>query len=77
MADTRTYQVSFMVNSYWNVFVDRPADITREELLNSITRDDLTSGDESGGWDGLKEAWRNGDVSLILDEQGEEIEFPT
>ena len=77
MSDTRRYQVSYFVTSYWNVYVDRPVDITEEELLNSITRDDLSSGEETGGWDGLKLAWRNGDVSLILDDEGEEIEFPT
>ena len=77
MSDTRRYQVSYFVTSYWLVYVDRPVDITEEELINSITRDDLCSGEETGGWDGLKSAWHNRDVSLILDDEGEEIEFPT
>lgn len=75
MSDTRTYQVSYEVTSYVEVFVDAPVDITREELLKSVTKDDLVAGEESGHWDALKAAWRNDNVSLILDEEGEEIEF--
>ena len=75
MSDTRTYRVSYEVTSYYDVYVDRPVDITQEELISSITRHDLSSGEEVAHWDGLKDAWRKRNVSLILDEEGDEIEF--
>ena len=46
MSDTRTYRVSYEVTSYYDVYVDRPVDITQEELISSITRHDLSSGEE-------------------------------
>ena len=75
MSDTRTYQVSFLVHTYHDVYVERPVDITEDELLASISRDDMANGEPSGGWDEVKEAWREKRVSLILDEEGEEVTF--
>ncbi len=71
--ETKTFTVSYRVVSYYDIQVERPADITEEDLIASINRDDLSDGEETGGWDGLKEAWRNSDVSLILDEDGEQV----
>ena len=68
--DLKTFSISYRVVSYHYVQVDRPADITQAELLKSITKDELVSGEEDGGWDGLKDAWRQGDVSYIQDEKG-------
>jgi hypothetical protein len=72
--ELKTFQVSYRVVSYYDIQVERPANITEEELIASITRDEALggNGEESGGWDGLKEAWRTQDVSLILDEDGDQ-----
>ena len=75
MSETRRYQISYKVTSYYDVYVTRPIDITRDELLNSITSDERISSERSGDGDDLKEAIRNKTVSLILDEEGEKIVF--
>ena len=78
MANTRIYRIEYPVTSYYQVTVERPVDITEEELLASVTRDDLANGEDvSDGWDMLKDAAREGNYSCILDEDFEEIEFNT
>ena len=76
MSNTRVYHVSYVVDAYHDVYVERPVDITEDELLASITRDDLANGEPAGhGWDEVKDAWRKKAVSHILDEEGEEVVF--
>lgn len=75
MSNTRTYQVSYEVKSYFDVYVERPADISKDELLNSITRDEARTAERSGDGDDVLSAIRSKSVSLILDDEGEEIEF--
>jgi hypothetical protein len=75
MSTTRRYQISYKVTSYYDVYVTRPTDITEDELLNSITFQEGMNDQRSGDGDDLKEAIRDKNVSLILDEEGEEIEF--
>ena len=75
MSDTRTYNVSYEVTCYFDVYVERPADISKDELLDSITRDEIRGAERSGDGDDVLEAWRSKSVSLILDEEGDAIEF--
>ena len=75
MSNTRTYVISYEVTTYYDVPVERPADITEDELLSSITRQELWNAQETGDGDGLKEAVREKRVSLILDEEGEQVVF--
>ena len=75
MSNTRRYQVSYEVTSYFDIYVDRPADISRDELLDSITRNEARSAERSGDGDDVLSAIRSKSVSLILDEEGEEVQF--
>ena len=76
MSNTRTYRIQYPVTIYIEVSVVRPVDISEKDLLESVTRQELANGEDiSDAWDGLKDAWREGNVSLILDEEGEDIEF--
>ena len=75
MSDTRTYQVSYEVTSYFDVYVERPADISKDELLESITRNEASTAERSGDGDDVLSAIRSKNVSLILDEEGEEVVF--
>jgi hypothetical protein len=63
--ETKTFSIFYRVVSDYIVEVERDANITEDELLKSITKDELLTGEESGGWDGLKHAWREGDTSCI------------
>ncbi len=74
---TKTFIVRYPVTTYIDVEVQRPSDITEEELLNIIDKDELVNGVENdeGGWDSLKSAWRDGSPDVILDEDYEEVEF--
>ena len=75
MADTRRYQISYEVTSYFDVYVERPVDISKDELWNSITRNEAWTAERSGDGDDVLSAIRSKNVSLILDEEGEAIEF--
>jgi hypothetical protein len=70
--ETKTFYVSYRVVSYFGVYVERDANITQEELIKSITKDELFTGEADGEWDGLKDAWREGDVSYIRNEDGDD-----
>ena len=43
---TKTFIVRYPVVIYIDVDVERSSDITREELLESISKDDLVNGDD-------------------------------
>ena len=75
MSDTRTYNLSYEVTSYFDIYVERPVDISKDELLNSITRDEIATAERSGDGDDVREAVRSKIISLILDEEGDAIEF--
>jgi hypothetical protein len=68
--ETKQFYISYCVVSSFGLYVERDANITKEELLESITRDDLHTGEADGEWDGLKDAWREGCVNCIYDEGG-------
>tara|TARA_Y100000766_G_C18663054_1_gene486180 strand:+ start:323 stop:553 length:231 start_codon:yes stop_codon:yes gene_type:complete len=67
---TKTFRVAYSCTFYYDVEVERPADITEEELIESISLEEFRTGEDSG-YNGVKEAWREKSVSLILDENGE------
>ena len=73
---TTTFQIYYPVTTYEIVEVERPSDISRDELLASVSREDLEDSiHENGGcaWDSLKDAWVANDVYIILDLAGKEV----
>ena len=75
MAENQQFTISYYATCYFDVTVERPADISKEELLSSITRDELCTAERTGDGDDLRQAVRKQQVSLILDEEFEEA-FP-
>jgi len=75
MSGTRIYNLSYEVTSYFDIYVERPVDISKDELLNSITRDEVATAERSGDGDDVRDAVRSKNISLILDEEGDAIEF--
>ena len=67
MTATKTFIVRYP-STYHAVEVERPENLTESELLSSITRDELMSGEEQNdcGWDSLKSSWRNGDAQVYV-----------
>ncbi len=72
--ETKTFVVSFNVSYSVDVYVERPANITKDELQKSLTRDEVfTAADdnEMAPYEGLKSAWRdNNCVIYETDEVG-------
>jgi len=58
---------------YYDVYIDRPEGMSPQEIIDSITRSELGSGNLEGGWDEVKEAWRNKTVSLITDDDDNQL----
>ena len=75
MTATKEFTIQYIFNSYCTVEVERPADISEKELLESVTREDLAAGDsQEGGWDDLKEAWRAAETGKhYIAVDGEEV----
>ena len=65
---TKTFIVRYAVTTINEISVERPVDITEEELRESITKDDLFEGDCEVTWDDVKDAWVNDNVAAIYDE---------
>lgn len=67
MTATKKFIVRYPVTVYQDVEVERPEDITREDLINSITRTELAEGtpQDDCGWDSLKDRWRDGDAEAV------------
>ena len=65
---TKKFIVRYPVTTYYFVEVERAENITEEDLLNSITRDELTKGEAQNdcGWDSIKSAWRDGDAETYV-----------
>ena len=74
---TKTFIIRYPISSFHEVCVERPSDISEDELLGSISRQDLINGSQFDGgvWDSLKDAWREGNADYICDEDYEEIDF--
>ena len=62
----KTFIIRYPVVTYHNVTVVRDENITEDDLLDGITREELEEGesDTDCAWDTLKDAWRemNGEV---------------
>ena len=67
MTATKKFIVRYPVTIYCDVEVERPETITEEDLLKSITRDELGSGSTSDdcAWDSLKDRWRDKDIEAV------------
>jgi hypothetical protein len=75
---TKQFAVIYFVTTAYQVMVERPENITEADLLESVTREDLCSAEEAGGWDGLTEAWKNDECEIrTLDEDGYVDELAT
>ena len=71
--ETQTFVVPYRMTVYNNVRVIRPVNITREDLLLSIDKDDIVNGDCEVSWDDVKDAWRDNAVAEIYNEEYDEI----
>ena len=72
--ETQVFNITYTYTAYHSVSVERPSDISEEELLSSITRDELASGSDSGdAWSSLKDSWRESQPGQ-LDITDEEME---
>jgi hypothetical protein len=69
--EDKTFVVSYRIVSTHQVTVTRPADITEDELIESITSDDIANGEPMMGWDDVKEAWSQETIDGIYDENFE------
>jgi hypothetical protein len=74
---TKKFTIHYPVTTIHQVTIERAEDITEEELLQSVTRDDLVGGhpDHSGIWDSIKDSWRNSEPGdcYISDDEGEQL----
>ena len=74
---TAEFTIRYELKSYWYVTVDRDPNITEEDLLASIDKDELLSGEENSdsAWDELKDAWANAGVGelYITNADGDEM----
>ena len=73
----KTFVVRYPVVTYHAVEVTRPSDITEDELLQSITREELVSGEvqDDCAWDTLKMAWRDCDAEVFVYDEDECLEY--
>ena len=72
-----TYRIYIPITTTYTVEVTRTEEdgiTNRDELFESITRDELANGDGELGWDDIKDAMR-GDFNhfTIVDEDGDEL----
>ncbi len=73
---TKTYRIHIPITTTYTIEVERgEGDITtREELFESVTREELADGDGEMGWDDVKYGFRDdNDLFTIEDEDGEEV----
>ena len=73
--ETQTFRVVYPVVTYWEVEVERDASMTPQELVASVQRDELVSGEaqEDGAWDEVKDAWFKQKATAVFNEEGEDI----
>ena len=67
-ATKKTFIVRYPVVTYHAVEVERDANITEEELLDSISKSDLMAGEaqDDCAWDSIKSAWREGEADIYV-----------
>lgn len=67
--------VNYNVNVSYTVPIERETLPTEDELLESITRDELCGGDGELTWDAIKDAWRFSNPSdvIVTDDEFNEL----
>ena len=67
--------VNYNVNVTYTVEIERETLPTEEDLIDSITKDELVNGDGELTWDAIKDAWRCSDPSdiIITDDEFNEL----
>ena len=67
--------VNYSVNVTYTVEIERETLPTEDELIDSITKDELVNGDGELTWDAIKDAWRFSDPSdiIITDDEFNEL----
>ena len=59
--------VNYNVNVTYTVEIERETLPTEEDLIDSITKDELVNGDGELTWDAIKDAWRfSNPVDIII-----------
>ena len=75
--ETQTYVIQYPITTYATLRVERDKGISEEDLLDSVTKVELSGSDveRSCIWDSLKDGWRNAEPAdcYITDEDGEEL----
>ncbi len=69
----KTFVLSYMVSYPVEVYVERPENITKDELIESVTYDEVfVARDGSAAYYSLKDAWRDNEaVVYSADEEGD------
>ena len=67
--------VNYNVNVTYTVEIERETLPTEEDLIDSITKDELVNGDGELTWDAIKDAWRYSDPTdiIITDDEFNEL----
>ena len=67
--------VNYSVIVTYTVEIERETLPTEDELIDSITKDELVNGDGELTWDAIKDAWRFSDPSdiIITDDEFNEL----
>ena len=65
--------IQFAVTHYYTIVKDVNDGVTKEQIIESVTRDELATAECDGAWSDLKDAWRDDECITIYNEQGDEI----
>ena len=67
--------VNYNVNVTYTVEIERETLPTEEDLIDSITKDELVNGDGELTWDAIKDAWRFSNPAdiIITDDEFNEL----
>ena len=70
---TETFTVTYRIDAFYTLQVERPSGTNPDDIIASITRDEIANAEEEvdGLWDGLKDAWRSKDVARLENEEGD------
>lgn len=67
--------VNYSVNVTYTVEIERETLPTEEDLIESVTKDELVNGDGELTWDAIKDAWRYSNATdiIITDDEFNEL----
>jgi hypothetical protein len=76
LGEKTTYTINIPVQCCVTVTVEGKVGMTKEQIADSITRQDLANCEGEMTWDDIKDAWRSFDVDCysVYDENGNDIE---